>query len=49
MVKNFEIEKGKMSGDRITYRNLGEIFVIEIEEKNIEVGTIENYLAPLND
>ena len=41
MVKNFEIEKGKMSGDRITYRNLGEIFVIEIEEKNIEVGIIE--------
>jgi len=30
-----------MSGDRITYKNLGEIFVIEIENKNIEVGTIE--------
>jgi len=34
--------------DRITYRNLGEIFVIEIEAENIEVGTIENYLAPFN-
>jgi hypothetical protein len=34
--------------DRITYRNLGEIFVMRIEDKNIEVGTIENYLAPFN-
>jgi hypothetical protein len=31
----------KMSEDRITYRNLEEIFVIEIENENIEVGTIE--------
>ncbi len=37
----------------ITYRNLGEIFVIEIENKNIEVGTIEGlskkyYPEPFN-
>jgi len=37
-----------MSEKRITYKNLGEIFVIEIEAENIEVGTIENYLPPFN-
>ena len=37
-----------MSEKRITYKNLGEIFVIEIEPENIKVGTIENYLPPFN-
>jgi len=45
-----------MSESRITYRNLGEIFVIEIDDTNIEVGTIdfgyddsvEGHLAPFN-
>lgn len=30
-----------MGEGRITYRNLGEIFVIEIDDTNIEVGTID--------
>jgi hypothetical protein len=34
--------------NRITYRNLADIFVMQIEDKNIEVGTIEYYLAPFN-
>jgi hypothetical protein len=39
-----------MSSDRIKYRNLGEIFVIQLEDKNIEVGTIgeEYYQTPFN-
>jgi len=48
VVKICGIEKGKMSEDRIKYRNLEVIFVMEIENKNIEVGTIEGYLPPFN-
>ena len=44
-----------MSKNRITYRNLGDIFVMEIVDENIEVGISDkpsaesgNYLDPFN-